>query len=422
MSAETRNGITGTTLEGLRVLTESFPMFHSVALGVVFNQGSRDETRGELGLTHLIEHMLFKGTRQQTAAQLSRAIESVGGTINGFTNKETTGISTWCPAEHFERTSALVLEILNESQFAPAELAKEREVVTEEIKSSRDDPEERVADLLFEATYGDHGLGSPMGGLPETVAGFGDDQIRSFYRRNYVRPKAVVAAVGDVDHDRLVQRFGAGLTLGSQAPDCARRPPSLNPPGIKVFERNEITQVFLCVAKPTIAYPDPRRCALAVMNSAFGGATSARLFLRLREDEGLVYEVSSSAELFSDAGVLAVFLVTDKKKLGRSLAVLHQEWDRLVQENLTADEFETARNYTKGMILLSMEGLSGRLRRLVVNQLLLDRVVTMEEMLAALDKLTRDDIAELLSELGRFENYYISAVGPIDEQELRSLL
>jgi predicted Zn-dependent peptidase len=438
MTGDLRTVIQGRAVNGLQVLSESFPVFPSVALGVIFNQGSRDESAAEQGLTHLTEHMLFKGTARKSAAEISRTIEAIGGMINGFTHKEATGIYVRFLSEHFDLVSGLVLEMLNEPQFAPQELAKEREVVAEEIKSAREDPEDEAVDLLFRAFYGDHPLGFPVSGEVDTIAQVSAARLHDYYNRNYVRDRTLVAAVGDVDHARLEARFGNGLFPGpahmgtplrgvSPFTECGmgnaerRTKPVRIAPNLKVRERREISQVFVGIGKPTIAFPDPRRCALAVMNAAFGAATSSRLFRRLREDEGLVYSISSFAELFTDTGVFGVFLATDKKKLGKTLKVLEQEWNRLVSDNFTPEEFETSRNYTKGAMILSLESFSTRMMRLAQSQLMLNRVVTVEEKIRALNALTRDDMAALLQELGRFEDYYAGAVGPVKEAELKNL-
>jgi predicted Zn-dependent peptidase len=407
---------------GLKVLTESFPVFHSVALGLIFNQGSRDESASEQGLTHLIEHMLFKGTARKSAADISRTIESIGGTINGFTHQEMTGIFIRFMAEHTDRVLDLLLEIVNESQFAAGELTKEREVVFEEIKSGHEDPETEVEDLLYQAMYGDDPLGFVVSGELATVGALSDQRLRDYYRTNYARNRAVLVAAGDMDHETLSAHFDAGLGLVARANGRVRAKPLRAAPGTRVHERHELSQVFLCVAKPGLAYPDPGRCALSVLNAAFGGATSSRLFRRLREDDGLVYSVSSFAEMFSDTGIFGVFLVTDRKKLDRTIQDLKQEWNRLVRDNLEPDELETSRNYTKGSIILSQESLSSRMMRLAHNELQLNRVVPLEESLADLNGLTRDDIAQVLAGLGRFEDYCVSAVGPITEKELKELL
>jgi predicted Zn-dependent peptidase len=449
------SAIQDTDVRGVRVVSEPFAGFHSVALGVIFNLGSRDEDAKEQGLTHLVEHMLFKGTRTRTARDISRTIEAIGGFINGFTNKEMTGIFVRFLGEHFELVSRLVLDMVNESKFAPEELAKEQEVIFEEIKSGHEDPDDEVSDLLFQAAYGAHPLAFSVSGERETVGAITDSRLRSYFAGRYRRDRAVVVASGEVEHARLEAQLadrmnltagstksesrianagagGQGSGTGDQGsgadprppnPDPRiRTPPEPQPPGIRIHERHEISQVFVCLAKPCIPYPDSRRHALGVVNAAFGGATSSRLFQRLREEEGLVYSVYSFSELFSDAGLFGVYLVTDRKKLGKALAAVKQEWNQLVRGNLEQEELTTARNFSKGTMMLSLENLSSRMMRMAHSRLLLDRVVPIEEKLARLDALTRDDTARVLESIGPLDDCYVSAVGPVTEAELKEML
>ena len=407
---------------GLRVLTEPVPFFHSVALGVICGQGSRDEPASDLGITHVVEHMLFKGTERKTAGQISRTIESVGGMLNGFTNKEATGIYARFMVEHFDVAVDLLLEMLNESRFGADELAREREVVFEEIKSSQEDPEDECVDEMFRAYFGEHPLGPPVSGELSTVGSLDDAKLRRYYEGSYARDRVVVSAVGEIDHEQVQRRFDEGLKVRAKSVTPPRRAPIPATPGIRVRERREITQVHICVAKPAIPFPDERRVALGLLNAAFGASTSSRLFQRLREEEGLVYSVSSFAELFSDSGLFGVFLTTDKKKLGQALKSLREEWNRLADSNLEAAELETARNFAKGGLTLSMESLTGRMMRMAHSQLLLNRQSTLEERLAELDAASLSEVGSMVKTLGRFEDFYVSAVGPIDERELRQLL
>jgi len=418
------SAIQDTGVRGVRVVSEPFAGFHSVALGVIFNLGSRDEDVPEQGLTHLTEHMLFKGTRTKTARDISRTIEAIGGFINGFTNKEMTGIFVRFLGEHFELVSRLVLDMVNESRFAPEELAKEQEVIFEEIKSGHEDPDDEVSDLLFQAAFGAHALAFSVSGERETVGAVTDSRLRSYFTERYQRNRAVVVASGEVEHARLEAQLAARMNLADEKNDGAhaRAKPAPLPPGIRVHERHEISQVFVCLARPCIPYPDSRRHALGIANAAFGGAASSRLFQRLREEEGLVYSVYSFTELFSDAGLFGVFLVTDRKKLAKALAAVKQEWNQLVRNNLEQEELVTARNFSKGTMMLSLENLSSRMMRMAHSRLLLNRVVPIEEELARLDALTRDDTARVLESIGPLDGCYASAVGPITEAELKGML
>jgi predicted Zn-dependent peptidase len=422
-------GIRATAVDDIQVVSESFPYFHSVALGIAFNLGSRDEQPREQGWSHLIEHMLFKGTRHRTAAEISRYVESLGGTINAHTSRELTVLHAWFPARHFDRVSRLLLELLTESRFAAAELAREKEVVIEEIKSAEENPDDEVWDLAFRAAYGRHAMGEPVGGHVATVRAAESEELRSYYQQRFGRAETVLAAVGEIDHSRLevfCSRLQAALRPGQAdrpLPSADRVSPLPAAPGLQVHERREaISQVYICLAKPALAYPDPRRLALSVLNDAFGAATSSRLFVRLREDQGLVYDVNSFDYLFSDTGLFGVFLITDRRKLARTLRVLKREWNRLAQDGLTTGEFVTARNFAQGMLLLSQEGLGNRLRRLIQNWLLLKRVIPVETELVQLARLKADGLHEVMRSIGRFADLHVGAVGPVRPDELARML
>lgn len=396
---------------GLVVLTERLEHIRSVAFGIDFRLGSRDDPAGKSGTTHLIEHMVFKGTKDRDARAINIAAETHGAELNAFTDREATCFYGRFPGDRRRPVAGLLAEIVSAPEFAPAELEKEKQVVADEIRTADEDPDSAAVNLLMRAAFGDAPLGLPVAGTVESVARLTDADLRSFYRSFYGSACCVAAAVGDVDHDELVELAAASLDRPGCCP--AGRPPAAFMPCRALVEiRPELTQTYVCLARPAFAYGDERRYALSVLNTALGGGVSSRLFQRLREDEALVYSVSSFTELFADTGLLGIYFVTDCRKLERCLAVLAEELARLLRERIAPDEFKRALNMTRSSVLLSLESPTNRMMRLARTWLLLGRVISVDETLAGFDRLTRSSVSELVEELLAPGGYHIGAVGP----------
>ena len=417
------DGIRMTTLpSGLVLVSERLPHIRSVALGLNFLAGGRDDPPGKGGIAHMIEHMVFRGTRDKDVTAINIEAETHGAELNAFTDKEMTCFYGRFPGDQFGPVTGLMVETVTGPAFRPEELVKEKQVVSEEIRTSQEDPDSLAMNLLFRALYGDHGMGRQILGTLDSVNGLSDDDLRGRYSNCYGPACGVAVAVGDVEHERLASALGSLLDTRHECRPPARTPAVGLSPSVLVETKKELSQIYLCMAKPALVYTDPRRHALAVLNMALGGGVSSRLFQRLREQEALVYSVGSFAEQYSDSGLLGVYLVTDHRKLARCVVVLREELVRLRRDRLTDEEFERARNMTKSSVLLSLESASTRMMRLARAWQLLGRVVTVDETLEAYNRLTRQYVESLLDELlaGDFE--YCGAVGPLSEEEVRKTL
>jgi len=401
---------------GLFVISEHLPYLRSVALGFAYRVGSRDDPSGKEGCAHLIEHMVFKGTSEMDARRISIFAESCGAELNGFTDKEMTCFYCRFPAEETEPMVQLMREILGAPAFDEQELKKERQVVMEEIRMSEEDPESCVVNLLLKAMYGDGSLGRPVVGTFASIERTQSADLQRFYQTRYGTGNAVVVAVGDINHHRLAEmldnldhREGQILT---------RQKPAMETMRALCEQRKDISQVYVCLARPAFAYNDPRRYALSVLNTALGGGVSSRLFQRLREDEGLVYSIGSFVELYEDTGLLGVYFVAEAQKLRRCLAVLREEIASLRQKKLGEDEFERARNMTKSAVLLGMESSTSRMMRLARNYLFLGRVTGIDETVHAYNSLKMAEVVQLIDLLLDEDRFYAGVVGPLSEQEV----
>jgi predicted Zn-dependent peptidase len=417
------DGIRISTLSnGLLLITERLPLFRSVCLGLAFRLGGRDDPPDLAGLCHVNEHMVFKGTERLDARAISFAAESLGAELNAFTDKELTCFYGRFPSDQQLPVTGLLSEIVARPAFAPAELEKEKEVIAEEIRTGEEDPDSKAFSLAFEALYSDHPMGWPISGTVESVRRLEPEYLRRAYAERYHAGNAVAVAVGDVRHEELARtierEFGHWPKLAAET----RRPPAPVPAVARVATRKDLSQVYLCLAVPTFAYPDPRRHALSILNTAFGGGLSSRLFQRLRETEGLVYSVSSFAELFEDSGLLGIYFVADGRKLERCLSVLREEISKLRQTRLNQEEFDRALNMTKSSILLSLESLTSRMLRLARTQHLLGRVTAIDETLNRLNRLKLDDVNGLVDEILGAPGFHAGGVGPLTEAGLNQLL
>jgi predicted Zn-dependent peptidase len=416
------DGIRTTALEsGLVVISERLPYVRSVALGVSFLSGGRDDPPGKGGIAHMIEHMVFRGTQDKDVIAINNAAESYGAELNAFTDKESTCFYGRFPGDQFGPVTALLAETVSGPAFRPEELVKEKEVVSAEIRTTMEDPDSVAMNLLYRALYGDHAMGRQIVGSLESVAGLSDADLRGFYSSSYGPGCGVAVGVGDVEHEQLVAAMGS-LLNGRETRPPARAAAPAQPRRLNVETRKELSQVYICLARPALVYSDPRRHALGVLNTALGGGVSSRLFQRLREQEALVYSVGSFAEQYSDSGLLGIYLVTDHRKLARCMTVLREELARLRRDRLNDEEFERARNMTKSMVLLALESPSTRMMRLARAWQLLGRVVSVDETVAAYNRLTRPDVENLLDELLAEDFEYCGAVGPLTEDAVRRAL
>lgn len=404
---------------GVRVITEKLPYLHSVALGIFFNHGARDESPQEQGISHLLEHMFFKGTTKRSAKEISIFAESKGTIIDGFTSKESTGIYARLLAEHFSPIAELACEIVSSPVLAENDLAKEKMVIAEEIKSTQEDPEDQMLNLLFRALYEPHPMGNPVTGTLETLLNFERQTLYNYYKTNYGKDKVIVVGVGEINHGELCEKIEKCLFLDSSPAPNSRNTPNLKVPTYKFEHRRELTQVYVGMAKPVFSFQDERRYALSVLNTALGGGLSSRLFQRLREEEGLVYTIGSFVDLFLDCGIFGIYFISDYKKLTQGIVTCLDEIYRLRKGKFTKEEFETALNLTKSSILLGLENPSSRMLRLAKNEILLNRAITIEETIAAYNRLTIDAVNELLPLVLPDNRFFMSCVGPLQENDLK---
>ena len=404
---------------GVRVVTEEVPSVRSVALGLWVRTGSRNETPAQAGVSHFLEHLLFKGTARYSAIEISERFDGLGASINAATGKETTHLHARFLDEHTEE----VFDLLAEMLLAPTypEIDSERQVVLEEIAMYEDEPQDRVHDVLAEAVFGSHPLGRRVLGEAEVIASIPIPDIESYHHARYAGSEIVVGAAGHLDHDRIVElaeRFvtAAGRRRGSGARDRARR----RAPGSASTPRRP-SSTTSASARPGLRRDDERRYPLAVLDSIFGGSTSSRLFREVREKRGLAYSVGSYNEQFTDQGLVATYVGTREDNVEEACAIIGTELARLRSEPVSDEELTRAKESVKGRLVLSSESTAARMTRISRATLFGLPIESLDEMLARVDAIEVDDLTELAAELYGAERLSAACVGA-DEDRFRAAL
>jgi predicted Zn-dependent peptidase len=396
---------------GLILATETMPHLRSVSLGVWMKQGSRHETAAENGISHFIEHLLFKGTETRTARDIALIIDSIGGQMDAFTTKEYTCFYFKVLDRHLDVAVDLLTDIVRNPKFLPEEIEKERKVIYEEIKMVDDTADELVYDIWSEAHYGDHPLGRPIQGTMDSVGRMRVDALTRYFRDSYRPANMLVTAAGSLDHDRLESSLGAafagmaggnGITLGP--PPAAR---SL----ITVRDKKELGQMHLCLGLPGVKMDDDRRFPLYVLNTLLGGAMSSRLFQHVREERGLAYSVYSSANSYLDTGTLLVYAATSPESAREVHDLVQAELKLLKEEPVTDAELKLAKDHLKGNLMLSLESSSSRMSNLARQEIYFGRHFGLDEILAGIDAVERKHLTALAQELFIPERSTLAVLG-----------
>jgi predicted Zn-dependent peptidase len=405
---------------GLRVLSETVPGARSVSVGIWIGVGARDERPEQAGAAHYLEHLLFKGTEQRTAAAIAEEVDAVGGELNAFTAKEHT-----CYYAHvLDSDLALAVDVLADVVTAAtlrhADVEVERSVVLEEIAIRDDDPEELLGELFDEAVFGTHPLARPVLGTEKSVRGLTRYALHGFWRGEYTTPRMVVAAAGNVEHARLVELVGAALApaaarAGATSPVPPRRPdPAALAGGPRLVLRPDDTeQVHLMLGAPGLSRHDPRRSALTVLSTALGGGPSSRLFQQVREQRGLAYSVYSALSTYADAGTFAVYAGCAPERLAEAAEVVRGILDDVARNGLTPAEVARAQGNLRGGLILGLEDTSSRMNRLGRSEIDHGRQRTIGESLDRIAAVTEQQVRELAREL-LSAPLVAAVVGPYD--------
>ena len=412
------------TTEGMRVVTERVESVRSLAIGLWIRTGSRDEDSAQAGVSHFLEHLLFKGTKRHSATEIAEIFDGIGASVNAATSKESTHLYARFLDAHTERAFDLLSEMLLKPTYP--EIDSEREVVLEEIAMYEDEPQDRVHDVLADSVFGEHPLGKRVLGRSEVISSIPIPDISAYHQARYTAPNIVVAAAGNLDHDEIVRLAEKHL---SPAPDEVAPAPVGDAPaaGRFNFYVKDTEQYHVCFGAPGLARGDDRRFALGILDAVLGGSASSRLFREVREKRGLAYAVGSYSDNYLERGLVAVYVGTREENLAELGEVVGGELEHIRNEGITAEELERAKEHLKGRMVLGLESTSARMSRLARSTLFDVELLSIDELIERIDSVTLREVADLAAELwnpeqisaacvGADEDLFRASVGPVSEE------
>ena len=407
-----------TTLDnGLRILSESIPYMSSVSIGFFVGTGSRSETLPEQGVSHFIEHLMFKGTEKRSARDIAEKVDDVGGQLNAATDRENTCYYIKVLPEHLGLGLDILSDMLLHSKFAEADVEKERQVVLEEISLYEDSPDELIHDLHMNSLWPGHALGRNILGTRDSIGAMSREMILDYTRRHYMPDNIVVAAAGNLTHDQLVtqvRRFwddvrGAAKVSADSTPLFASG---------RHLQEKEIEQIHICLGTPGVAHDDPRFYSSHVLNTILGGGVSSRLFQHIREERGLAYSVCSYPSSFRDTGLFTIYTGVSPENCREVMDIITSIIGDIRSNGVRPDELKRAKEQLKAGLLFSLESSSSRMSRLGRAEISSREYLSPEQLVDKVDSVMLQHLFDLAQPLFRHESTCLTALGPIGESGL----
>jgi predicted Zn-dependent peptidase len=396
---------------GATLVTETMPERRTFSLGVWVKSGARDEPAEWLGISHLLEHMMFKGTERRDARAIAQSLESLGGHLDAFTAREQVCFYARALAGDLPQVVDVVADIVCRSRLAQSEIERERSVVREEILAYEDNPEEKINDLLAEQVWGGHALGLPILGTAETVDGLTAEQLRAYYSRRYRPELLMVSAVGPVEHDAVADLVERHLRPPDGEPAALSGPPPPFVPGVRHEER-DLQQLYLSLGTRGVPFADADHHALLVLNTLLGGGMSSRLFQGVREEAGLAYSVYSVPDFFRDAGMFSIHMGVLPERGREALRRTREELERLLRDGPDETEVEAARLQSMGGVVMDNESLTARMIQLANEEIYRGTYTTLDEQIARVLSVTRDQVVEAARRFLDPSRFALAALGP----------
>ena len=384
---------------GITLLTEAMPHVRSVAVGVWLKRGSRHETPVQSGISHFIEHMVFKGTKNRSAEVIAAQVDSIGGHMDAFTAKEYASFHLKVLDEHLPLAVDILGDIAMNPLFDPSEMTKEKKVIFEEINMVEDTPDDLVMELYTEAFWPRHPLGRPILGTKSSVSRFRRAELAAFFKSVYRPGNIVIAAAGHLEHgatSRLVRRHFGELAPGGRSHNGGPPRPASR---IVTRSKKELEQVHLCLGTPAYPQAHEDRYGVYILNTVLGGSMSSRLFQNVREKRGLVYSISSGVSAYSDAGTLTIYAGTGLDSVDEVVRLSLEELRRMKGEALPADELRRAKDHLKGSLMLSLENTGSRMSHMARQEIYFGRAFKLDEILSGIESVTADDVPRIAGDL-----------------------
>ena len=410
---------TTTLPNGVRVISERMQHVRSVSLGVWIRKGSRSESARENGISHFIEHMVFKGTSNRSAEEIARSVDSIGGGLDAFTAKEMVSYNTKVLDEHLPLAFDVLADLVLNPLFREEDIEKEKSVILEELKMEVDNPEYLLHEIFTSNFWKDHPLGKPILGTKETVRNFNREMIHECYTRYYSPSNILITAAGNLDHRQLVdlarERFADLRFDGSQPPDRAPIPHAR----IVLRNKTSLEQTHLYMGVPAYPFSHELRFACFALNTVLGGGMSSRLFQNIREKQGLAYAVYSELSMYRDTGCMAIYAGTSVETAGQVIQSIVKEL-REIKENLVpADELRRAKDHLKGSFMLGLESTFSRMSNLARQELYFKRFFTLDEMLQSIEEITAEQVQGIAQEFFDPSNITLAMLGNLGEFHVR---
>lgn len=398
---------------GTTLIMDKTDYVQSAALGIWVRTGAADENDSISGVSHYIEHMMFKGTDKRTAKEIASDVDKIGGMFNAFTGKEATCYYIKTLSSNIYAGAEILLDMLTGSRFDQEEMNKERKVICEEIKMVKDSPDDDVYDTISELVASGNPLGRSILGTPESLAGIDRAKLTAYYSEKYARDSIVIAVAGNFDEERIAELFESRLTSlrEKKVTQDFTLKPYRQSFDVKV---RDIEQTHICLATPGISMADDKYYAFVLMNSIFGGSMSSRLFQNIREEKGLAYTVCSMNVFSSYTGFFSIYAGVAHDKAEAALDAVKHELEVLKKDGVTAEELSMAKEQVKSSYIFGLENINSRMFSIGKNKLLLDRVYSPEEVLREFDKVTQDDIKQAAEMIGDYSSYCAASVTGTD--------
>ena len=406
---------------GVRVVTEKIEHVRSVTIGVWIDVGSRDEGSDERGISHFIEHMLFKGTKKRTAKEIASSLESVGGALNAFTGREHTCYFARVLDEHLNIAIDVLSDILKNALLNPSDLEREKTVIISEIKDLEDSPADLVHDRLMNNMWQNQPLGRSIMGDAQSILKMTRNKLIDFIKGNYVGPKVVIASSGNLDHQDLVKMIQEKFRFNQTDKNPKVGQPTLEADQMRVVVNRKTAQTHVSLGVPVFPYKDKRRYAALLLSNMLGGGMSSRLFQSIREKLGLAYNVFTFVDFFQDTGIFGIYLGTHKENTVRAVDIALKELRSMKKDSLSWQELSHAKLQLKGNLMLSLENTPNRMNRLARHELLLNRFVDLDETINSINRVKAQEVIEVATDL--FDSNKLSAVilGPVGKRVINQI-
>jgi predicted Zn-dependent peptidase len=409
-----RDILTTTLPNGIKVITETMPHVRSVSVGVWVSSGSRRETAEQNGISHFIEHMLFKGTANRSAEAIARSVDSIGGNLDAFTAKEMVCFNTKVLDEHLPVALDVLSDLVLNPAFRAEDIEKEKGVILEEIKMDADSPDYLVHEIFSSNFWKDHSLGKPILGTRETVNRFNQAVVQDYYRSVYTPANLLITAAGNLTHERLVslarERFES---LAVAPPEPPQAVPSTHA-RVSLKSKKDLEQVHVCLGVPSYPIPHKDRFACYVLNTMLGGGMSSRLFQNIRERQGLAYAVFSELNPYSDTGCLSVYAGTSLESAKQVVESVLKEFTDLKQQLAPAEEVRRAKDHLKGSLMLSLESTSSRMSNLARQEMHFQRFFSLDELAESIENITAEDVQRVAQTFFDQKNVALTVLGNLD--------